>query len=58
MKSHNRETKDVLLLIHELGLCLAKERVSVSRLVEMRHFWHEFINVALHSEAVTAPACY
>lgn len=58
MKSHKRETKDILLLIRELELYFAKERASGSRLAEMRHFWHEFINVALHSEAVTAPSCY
>lgn len=58
MKNHKRETKDVLLLLCELDLCFPKERASVSGLAEMRHFWHEFINVALLREAVTVPSCY
>lgn len=38
-------------------MCFGKERASISRLAEMRHFGHELINVALHTEAVMAPFC-
>jgi len=31
------ETKDVLLLVHELDMCFGEERASISRLAEMRH---------------------
>lgn len=52
---YERERKDGLLLAHELDSCFGKERASISRLAEMRHFWHELINIALYSEAVTVP---
>lgn len=41
----------------ELDMCFEKERAYISRLAEMRHFWHELVNVALYSEAVTAHFC-
>ena len=37
---------------------LERRGLQVSRLAEMRHFWHELINVALYSEAVMAPFCH
>lgn len=55
INSYERETIHVLFLVHELDICFGKGRASISRLAEMKHFWHELIAVALHSEAVMTP---